>query len=84
MTRLQTLDTKGKHRPACGGFIAVTAGDRNNETAVLRAVDRRCRVRAEETRDIDVAHFKQTRIIGTGKFSAGIAFRGNIVQAHGG
>jgi hypothetical protein len=52
---LQSNDKKSKCSAAGRRFIAVAAGNRHDETAVLRTVDRDCRVSAKETGNIDVA-----------------------------
>jgi hypothetical protein len=80
LTGLQTCHAESKCGPAGGGFIAITARDRNDETITLRIIDRYSGIRAKEIGDNEVAGLKQTRIIGTGEFSTGISPGWYIVQ----
>ena len=58
----------------------MTACNRHNEAAALRAVDRHRRICTEKIGDSDVAHFSQAGIIRAGEFRTGISFSRNIVQ----
>ena len=67
---LQTCDVKGKGDIVGGGCIPITAGNGNNETAILRAVDRHSRIGAKDIGDDDIAYFAQTGIVGAGELGA--------------
>jgi hypothetical protein len=80
LTRLQTSDAEGKGNATGCGFIAVTACDRDNETAILRTIDRHYRIGAEERGNQDVAYGTQAGIVGTGELGACIPSGRDVVQ----
>jgi len=83
LTGLQTCSAKGKRSTAGRGFIAIAACNRYDETAILRIIDRRSGIGAEEARNDDIAYFDQISIIRTGEFSAGVTLGRHVIQTDG-
>ena len=57
---LQTFGAKSKGSSAGGGFIAIAAGDRDDETSILRIIDRYGRIGAKQIGRSDIADLHQS------------------------
>jgi hypothetical protein len=77
---LQAFNIESKGSAACGSFIAVTAGDGDNELSGL-LIDGNSRIRTKEIRHSNIADLYQSRVVGAGEFRAGVASGRDVVQA---
>jgi hypothetical protein len=80
LTALQPRGIERECGSAGGGFISITASNRNDKTSILRTIDCNRRVCAKERSHGDIAHFDQARAIGTCELCAGIPLCGHIIQ----